>query len=151
MPELRFYRVLLWLPLLIPVVMAPFWVPHGLDSAPMLVWLVTAGIGYVGVPYTVLALWTDRWLRTTPSLTTRAIWRRAAIMPVQLILLVVPWEIGRALVGDYALWQGLVSGVAMGLTYVLWIGYAYVALACGLTRLCMWAGCVRAPSHASAT
>ena len=151
MSEIRFHRALLWLPMLVPILSSPVWLRRGVDTAPTLIWLVTVGIGYVGVPYAVLALWTNRWLRTTPALTTRAIWQRALLLPAQLIPLYVAWEVAKAIVSDRAVWEGLVGGVGLGLTWVLWIGYAYVGFACALTRLCRWAGCVRTPTHASAT
>ena len=117
----------------------------------MQVWLATVGLQYAGVPYAVLALWTDRWLRRTPGVTRRAVWRRAMLLPAQLIPLYAVWEIGKALVARTAVWEGLVGGVAMGLTWVLYVGYAYVGLACVITRVVVWAGCVRAPGQAPAT
>ena len=75
MSEIRFYRVLVWMPLLVPLLLSPVWLPRGVDHASSPVYILTVGAGYVAVPYAVLALWTDRWLRQMPSPPTPAIWR----------------------------------------------------------------------------
>ena len=70
---------------------------------------------------------------------------------MQLVPLYMAWNIGRAVVTGASVWDYFLEAFGFGLTYVLWVGYAHVGLARGLTRLCRWAGCVRAPTHASAT
>jgi hypothetical protein len=50
MTEIRFYRVLAWLPLLVPILLAPFWLPRGVDYASGPVYILTVGAGHVAGP-----------------------------------------------------------------------------------------------------
>jgi hypothetical protein len=50
MSEIRFYRVLAWLPLLVPILLAPFWLPRGVDYASGPVYILTVGAGHVAGP-----------------------------------------------------------------------------------------------------
>jgi hypothetical protein len=171
MSQIGFYRALLWLPMFVPAILAPLWlVPGAADSqviGPPL-YIVTFGAILVGVPYAMLGLRTDRWLRRTPHPEPAAIWHRALKLPLQLAPLYVVWQailgvIGIAISGDIsgAIRETIRDGSAsaasilvaslIAAVWVIVVGYAYVGLACGVTRFAIWAGCVRAPTHASAT
>ena len=159
MSQIMFYRALLWLPLLVPIVLAPLWlVPGAADSSvsgPPL-FIVTYGALYAAVPYAAFALWVDNWIRAVPHPEPTAIWRRALMLPIQFAPVFALWQAVSTLVISRVS-GGSIEGeiiIAAGLSGALWvvvIGYVYVGLACGLTRLAMWVGCVRAPTQAPAT
>ena len=159
MSQIGFYRVLLWLPMLVPILLAPLWlVPGFSDSAStgLPLYILTFGALAVAVPYIVLALWTDRWLRATPSPEPAMVWTRAALLPLQLIPLYVLSQLGGEVVGrvrgsEASTAFEIISSILLGVGWVVVMGYAYVGFACVLTRFAMWVGCVRAPTHASAT
>ena len=159
MSHITFYRVLLWLPIIVPMLVAPLWlVPGAGESAvtgPFL-YILTYGALYAAVPYAALALRVDHWLRSKPHPGPTAIWRRAMTLPVQFVLFFALWQLAGGIVSLLAS-GGPVSAenvIAAGLSGALWVvimGYAYVGLACGVTRLAAWAGCVRAPTQTPAT
>src|SRR5687768_3134468 len=95
MSQIMFYRALLWLPLLVPIVLAPLWLVPGAADSPVSgppLYIVTYGALYAAVPYAAFALWVDRWIRTAPHPEPTAIWRRALVLPMQFAPVFVLWQ-----------------------------------------------------------
>ena len=129
-----YYRLAVWLPLLVPGVVAL--VVHGLHWEPgspaliKLTQVLLASLLYGGIPYSILAVWASWWLRARPESEIRRralqapLWMLAAYLPFVLFL---GWRSGSL---------QIVAGLAaLGALVIFPLGYAYVFLALGLRRL----------------
>lgn len=132
----KFYRAAVWLPLLVPAVVA---IPvHTLGmprSAPLLFKLVQvllmSGI-YGGIPYAALAAWGTWWIDRRPEAEIR---RRALFAPFWML---AAWTVCAAVIGTLSRRFNIFAGlVGLGALVILTLGYAYVALVFLLRR---WGG-----------
>lgn len=127
------YRLTLWLPLLVPAVVA--YAVHGLDLHPTgilrkLVQFLLMSLLYGGIPYAVLAVYAMWWIddRPEPEL------RRGALMAP--LWMVMAWLPVAALVGLAYYRMDIFLGLfALGAGLALTLGYAYVALAFTIRQL----------------
>lgn len=152
MSQISFYRTLLWLPVVVSAPLALLWLVPGVSLSPLIglpVYILAVGALYAALPYAALALWTDRWLRSTPA--PVAIWRRAVRLPLQLVPAFVAWHTVLDVVNEGIVWENFIATGIVGILWVLVLGYAYVGLAYVLTRCATWAGYVRSRTRASTT
>lgn len=128
-----FYRFAVWLPLVIPALVASVvhlagWRPEFPPVAKLVQLLLVSGI-YGGLPYAVLATWATWWIGRRPELEIR---RRAAWAP---LLMVAVWLPLAAVLGMLAGSAEMFLGLAgLGTVAILLLGYAYVALVFVLRR-----------------
>jgi hypothetical protein len=128
-----FYRLVVWLPLVIPAIVALL--VHGLHLAPsgplaMIVQLLLASLLYGGVPYAVVAGYATWWIggRSEQEIRRRA-WRAPFFM-------LGAWTVVAAIFGILARSPRLFVGLAgLGAAVIFVLGYSYVALVLLLRRL----------------
>ena len=144
-----FYRISVWLPLLVPGVVAVAVHGWGLmpGSGPLqtLVQLLLMSLIYGGIPYAALAIWGTIWVDRRPE---REIRRRALLAP---LLMVAVWLLATTVFAILSR-EGRMSLALAGLGAVVIIplGYAYVAKVMLLRRaMDRWIdpGDVRAPGR----
>ncbi len=129
-----FYRCSVWLPLLVPALVAiavnvlgarprPGTLPEVVEV------LLVSGI-YGGLPYAVIAAWGTWWIDHRPE---REIRRRALLAPLWML---AAWIVFAAVLGTLARTIWMVAGlVGLGAVIIFPLGYAYVAVVFLLRRL----------------
>lgn len=134
MPTPIFYRLAVWVPILVPAIVA--WVVHGLGIhigsgvVQKVGQLLLASLLYGGVPYALLALWAMWWIG---GRTEDDIRRMAMRAPLLMIAFFVP----------VALIAGVVVGAptpfaavaVAGAIVIIPLGYGYVAVVLTMRRL----------------
>ena len=130
----QFYRLAVWLPLIVPALVLP---PVWLLGMPqwqflgMVIGTIYASAWTGGIPYLLLALWASIRIRSLPESRTRKL---AVLMPLYMVplfcLYVLVLSLARGEGLDEAFWFGLI-----GTAYLIPIGYAYVGLTFGLRAL----------------
>jgi hypothetical protein len=129
-----FYRCAVWLPLLIPAVVAM--AVHVLEVQPtyptisiFIQVLLISGI-YGGIPYAILASYATWWIDNKPEHEIR---RRALTAPLWMLAL---WFLCATLIGLISGRSEMFLGLlALGTAAVLLLGYGYVCLVFMLRRL----------------
>ena len=126
MTVLRFYRLSLWLPIVVPALEMVAFSMLGIGAAQTgwaleaVAWSLIVG----GVPYAALALWARTWMRDRSEAEIR---RLMLLSPLLMV----------ALFGALALGIGLAEGRApgaafrfalLGASVIIPLGYAYVAI-----------------------
>jgi hypothetical protein len=129
-----FYRCAVWLPMLLPAIVAIAF--HGLGWQPVssaalkFVQLMLMSGGYGGVPYLVLAGYASWWIGGRSELQIR---RRALQAPLWMLLLWLPFAaVLGALSGTIKVFLGLAG---LGTVVIIPLGYAYVVIVFLLRRL----------------
>jgi hypothetical protein len=123
---LRFYRVCIWLPILLPAIPAIGFKWFGLSaSTPFGLWLGFFAISLFGVfPYAVLAVWATWRIGRLSEGRIRALAIKA---PFLMLLVFLPFAL---FVGSHG-GGGLVGGLwffAVGAIWILSFGYCYVGV-----------------------
>jgi hypothetical protein len=128
-----FYRCALWLPLLLPAIVAVL--VHGLGMPTTGIMhkvvqvLLMSGV-YGGVPYALLAAYATWWIDHRPEDEIR---RRALVAPLWMIGL---WWCCAMVIGILARRAEMFLGLgALGTAVIVPLGYAYVALVLLVRRL----------------
>jgi hypothetical protein len=150
MPARTFYRLSLWLPIVLPLAVAV--AVNGLRLGvyvreppfAKIVQLMLISLVYGGIPYTILALWGTWWIdhRREPEIR-----RRALLAPLLMIAAWIPFAmIPSVMAREIRMFFGL---VAFGAVYAIVLGYAYVAVVFALRALFGRAGWITetAPSR----
>lgn len=118
-----FYRLCVWMPVVIPAVLIVLIRTLGLGDLGVAVEMVAYSLLYGGIPYIALALWATWWIGGQPEPEIRRMMFRA---PLLMLAVFVP----------LALFVGVVVGAlvpfaavaALGGVVILLLGYAYVGL-----------------------
>jgi hypothetical protein len=127
-----FYRLSVWLPLLVPVILTVLmnlttWRPHG--SLGGVLGLI-AYSGFVGgIFYLPLAAWAMFWIGVRPE---REIRRRALLTPLLMILAFSLWPAVIVLLGEV---KQAIGVLLFGAAVILVLGYAYVLIVFGTRAL----------------
>ena len=137
----RFYRLAVWLPLLVPAAVAVAY--HGLGWRPeaaagqKFVQLMLISLLYGGVPYALLAIWATWWVGgRTESEISRLMYRAPFLMAV----FYFPFALVVGTVAGAPLGPLLAAG-GLGAIVSLLLGFAYVALIVLLRHLVVrWTG-----------
>jgi len=138
---LRFYRLAMVLPVLVPAgVMAGAYV-FGMPISFLLsnVAVVLMASGVLGaIPYTVLALWANRWMQGKTEIEIR---RKAIRAPLFMLAAFPPFVFFLTAFTSERDWLGdAFFGLLLGIPAILVLGYAYVGLVFGLRRLVVLEG-----------
>jgi hypothetical protein len=131
-----YYEMAVWLPLAVAGVVALL--VHGLDLRPgepmvvKAVQVVLSGLLYAGAPYGLMAVWATRWIRRhSESEIRRLAWRA----PLLILAAYLPFAFGLGVLsGRVIVGAGL---AAIGATFILSIGYAYLGVILAIRR---WVG-----------
>lgn len=130
----RFCRIALWTPVFIPPVVmlgvATFGLPISLHLHTLVFAIVVCGV-YGTVPYLVFALWANRWIAGRSETEIR---RMAICAPALMFAAFVPIALVSGAANGDAIGEGMFLMINAVLS-VLLLGYAYVALICGLRRV----------------
>ena len=124
--EARFYRIAIWLPLVLPAGVwvavrafgMPAWDPLSTAAAVLLISLL-----YGGLPYAALALWAAWRSRTLNGSSIRRLALRA---PLSMVGAFLPYALVVGVFGGE--WRGGVALFGLGALYILPLGYLYVAV-----------------------
>ncbi|CAN5649183.1 hypothetical protein BH23GEM9_BH23GEM9_33000 [soil metagenome] len=134
-----YYRLVVWLPLLLPAGVALL--VHGLDVHPgngvlakLIQIILVSGI-YGGIPYAALASYATWWIDTRPGSQLR---RRALVAPLWMVVVWLPFSALTGLL--YGRIDTFVGFFGLGASVILPLGYAYVALVLLLEPLLCRAG-----------
>lgn len=130
----RFYRIAIWLPIVLPAVA---WICVELFGQPIsdtlssFVGILFLSLALGGIPYVLLAAWAT-W--RTRSYDERRMRRLALWAPVLMLIPFFPFAfVMGALDGDP--WRGGIVLFAIGALYILGLGYLYVAVVLSLGLL----------------
>ncbi len=144
----RFYRIAVWLPI---VISGPTMLGAALVGLPIfdplnviVMALIMAGV-YGGIPYALLALWASRWMRGKTELEIR---RLARLMPIWMLLAFLPVAFLMGASDGDTLFGGL-FWILVATPYILVLGYGYVGLVFFLRFIAQTRGWI-SPEHVTA-
>ena len=128
------YRVLIWLPIILPaiVVAAASALSLPLASARIVLEILGYSLFYGGVPYLPLAVWATWWVGGQPEAEIRRMMFRA---PLLMVALFAPAALVIGLVVDAL--KPFAAVAVLGSVIIIPLGYAYVALAVAMRK---WLG-----------
>ena len=125
------YRISIWLPVVVPIVVIALAKALHLQLAAGLLWEVLAySLLYGGIPYALLAMWGTWWVGGRPEADIRRMMLRAPWLMIPLFAafwLLVGMTSGREL-------KPFVGVAVVGAVIIIPLGYAYVGLAMFLRR-----------------
>jgi hypothetical protein len=135
----RYYRLAVWLPLVIPGLVWAGARLFGLPAFELLHDLAVTlllSLLYGGVPYAVLAAWATWWIDCRDETEIR---RQAFRAPLLMLAAFVPFALTIGAAGGHALGGAMVL-LLFGAPYILVLGYGYVGLVFLIRRLAQRAG-----------
>ena len=140
----RFYRLAMWIPILIPAVILLGTTLLGLptfDPLSVVVMTLLLSALYGAVPYSLLALWASWWIRWKSESDIRRLAVRmpflmlVAFLPIALLIGASDREVLR---GGFLIW-------VIAAPFILVLGYAYVGLVFWLQHIAQTRGWISTP------
>jgi hypothetical protein len=130
MATYEFYRLCIWLPIVVPTVLILVYGMFGLRiSDGIVAEMVAYSLLYGGLPYAALALWGTWWVRGRPEDEIKRLMLRAPLLMVA-VFVALALTVG-LVVGNLRPYIGV---ALLGAAVILPLGYSYVGLALLLRR-----------------